>query len=231
MTRFVKRFAIAIFQEALVQVLDAAAMLLALASDGDTLNGRSTFLEPHSAAVTIQTLGRTVRRILEVAVATEDLEHLIGNQANRVDGEQLADCSLLVDELVVLVDVEVTSEVVNQGAQCMNHHLHVSNLHLDCLTLNDRLAEGYTISSALEGDLEHTLCHAQVRASDVYAGNAQGVDSNFHALTLFAEQVDRIELEVGELQTCMASTPAAHHVGHRDDFKARCVVGNEEFEI
>ena len=110
----------------------------------------------------------------------------------------------------------------------MNHHLHVSNLHLDCLALDDRLAEGYTISSALEGDLEHTLCHAQVRASDVYAGNAQGVDSNFHALTLFAEQVDRIELEVGELQTCMASTPAAHHVGHRDDFKARCVVGNEE---
>ena len=51
MTRFVKRFAIAIFQEALVQVLDAAAMLLALASDGDTLNGRSAFLEPHSAAV------------------------------------------------------------------------------------------------------------------------------------------------------------------------------------
>ena len=79
MTRFVKRFAIAIFQEALVQVLDAAAMLLALASDGDALNGRSTFLEPHSAAVAIQTLGRTVRRILEVAVATEDLEHLIGN--------------------------------------------------------------------------------------------------------------------------------------------------------
>ena len=38
MTRFVKRFAIAIFQEALVQVLDAAAMLLALASDGDALN-------------------------------------------------------------------------------------------------------------------------------------------------------------------------------------------------
>ena len=106
-----------------MQVLDAAAMLLALASDGDTLNGRSTFLEPHSAAVTIQTLGRTVRRILEVAVATEDLEHLIGNQANRVDGEQLADCSLLVDELVVLVDVEVTSEVVNQGAQLSLIHI------------------------------------------------------------------------------------------------------------
>lgn len=78
-----------------MQVLNATAMLLALASDGDALNGRSTFLEPHSAAVTVQTLGRTIGRILEVAVATEDLEHLIGNQTNRVDGEQLADCSLL----------------------------------------------------------------------------------------------------------------------------------------
>ena len=150
MTRFVKRFAIAIFQEALVQVLDAAAMLLALASDGDTLNGRSTFLKPHSAAVAIKEFGRTIRRILEVTVATEDLEHLVGNETNGVDGEELTNSSLLSDELAHRINVVIIAEVDDGAAKSMDHHLHVSELYADSLTLDDRLAEGYTISSALE---------------------------------------------------------------------------------
>ena len=94
-------------------------MLLAFTCNGDALYGRCAFLKPHCAAVAVQTLGRTIGRILEVAVATEDLEHLIRNQLNRFDGEQLADCSLLVNVLVVLVDVEVPSEIVYQGTQSM----------------------------------------------------------------------------------------------------------------
>ena len=128
----------------------------------------------------------------------------------------------------MLVDVEVAGEVVNEGTQSVNHHLHVGDLHLDSLTLDDRLAEGHAVSSTLEGDLEHTLSHTEVGACDVNAGNAQGVDSHFHALALFAEQVLGSELEVGELQTSMACTLAAHHVGHGDDLETRRIVGNEE---
>lgn len=74
-------------------VLESTVMILDALSDGDALYGRSAFLKPHSAAVAIKEFGRTIRRILEVTVATEDLEHLVGNETNGVDGEQLADCS------------------------------------------------------------------------------------------------------------------------------------------
>ena len=110
----------------------------------------------------------------------------------------------------------------------MNHHLHVSNLHLDCLTLDDWLTEGYTVSCTLKGDLEHTLCHTEVRASDVYTRYREGVDSYFHALALFAKQINWVKLQVGELKACMTCTLAAHHMRHRDDFETWCIVRYEE---
>ena len=59
-------------------------------------------------------------------------------------------------------------------------------------------------------------------------GNRQGVDSNLHALALFAEQVLLVKLHVGELEAGVSSTASAHHVGHRGDFVARGVNGDEE---
>ena len=60
-------------------VLDLAAVVLALAGDRDALHAGSAFLKPHGAAVAIQTLGGAVGAILEVAVAAEDLKHLVGH--------------------------------------------------------------------------------------------------------------------------------------------------------
>ena len=45
-------------------------------------------------------------------------------------------------------------------------------MHLDCLTLNDWLTEGYTVCCALKRDLEHALSHTQVGASDMNTRNA-----------------------------------------------------------
>ena len=93
------------------EIGDLAAVAFALTRDRDALNGRCAFLEPHSAAVTIQTLSRAIRGILEVTVTTEDLEHLIGDQTDRVDREELADSSLLIDVIVERIEVEVATMV------------------------------------------------------------------------------------------------------------------------
>ena len=110
----------------------------------------------------------------------------------------------------------------------MDHLLHVGDLGLDHLTGSDRLAEGDAVVSALEGDFEHALSHTKVGHGDVHAGNGQGVDGDLHALALFAEQVLRLEHQVGEFQARMAGAAAAHHVGHGDDLEARSVVGHQE---
>ena len=110
----------------------------------------------------------------------------------------------------------------------MGVHLHLSDLALDHLAGSDRLAEGDAVVSAGEGDLEHTLAHTEVRSSDVSTGNRQGVDSDLHAHALFAEQVLLVKLHVGELEAGVSSTASAHHVGHRGNFVARGVNGDEE---
>ena len=124
--------------------------------------------------------------------------------------------------------VEVAREIVDGATQDVDHLLHVGDLGLDHLTGSDRLAEGDAVVSALEGNLEHTLGHAKVGHGDVHAGDGQGVDGDLHALALLAEQVLRLEHQVGELQACMTGAAAAHHMGHGDDLEARSVVGDQE---
>ena len=62
----------------------------------------------------------------------------------------------------------------------------------------------------------------------MHAGDGQGVDGDLHALALLAEQILRLEHQVGELQASMTGTAAAHHMGHGDDLEARSVVGDQE---
>jgi len=192
-------------------------------SDGDALYGRSAFLEPHSAAVAIKKLGRTIRGVLEVTVATEDLEHLVGNETNSVDREQLADCSLLRNVLAFWIEIEVVAEVDDAAAECMDHHLHVSELNADCLTLDDRLTEGYTVASTSDGHFEHALRNTEVRSSNVNTRYSEGVHSNLHAFATLAEHQFWLEFNVGELQTGVAGTTAAHHMRHWYEFETRLV--------
>ena len=209
-------------------VLESTVMILNALSDGDALYGRSAFLKPHSAAVAVKEFGRTIRRILEVTVATEDLEHLVGNETNGVDGEQLADCSLLGYVLAVVVQIEVIAEVDDGAAKSMDHHLHVSELYADSLTLDDRLTEGNAVACTSDGHLEHALRNTEVRSCDVYAGNRERVHSNLHALAALAEHQFGLELNVGELQAGVTGATAAHHVRHRNDLEARTIHRNEE---
>lgn len=44
--------------------------------------------------------------------------------------------------------------------------------------------------------------------------------SDLHALTLFTEEVLRIKYNVGELEAGVTGATAAHHVRHRNNFKA-----------
>ena len=209
-------------------VVDMTVVVFNALSDGDALNGRSTFLKPHSAAVAIEELGRTIRRILEVTVATEDLEHFVRNKTNGVDGEELTNSSLLSDELAHRINVVIIAEVDDGTTESVEHHLHVSKLHADSLTLDDRLTEGHTIMSTSDRHLEHALSDTQVRGSDVNTRNSEGVHRNFHALTALTKHELRIDLNVGELQTSVARTTAAHHVRHRNEFEAREAHVNEE---
>ena len=80
----------------------------------------------------------------------------------------------------------------------------------------------------IRDSLEHALSDTQVRGSDVNTRNSEGVHSNFHALTALTKHELRIDLDVGELQTSVARTTAAHHVRHRNEFEAREAHVNEE---
>ena len=63
----------------------------------------------------------------------------------------------------------------------MDHHLHVGDLGLDHLTGSNRLTEGDAVVGALEGNLEHTLSHAEVGHSDV---NARDGDREWMAISM-----------------------------------------------
>ena len=91
-----------------------------------------------------------------------------------------------------------------------------------------RQTEGHAIMSTSDRHLEHALSDTQVRGSDVNTRNSEGVHSNFHALTALTKHELRIDLNVGELQTSVARTTAAHHVRHRNEFEAREAHVNEE---
>ena len=145
-------------------------MVLAFACDGDALYAGSAFLEPHSAAVAVETLGGAIGAILEVAVAAEDFEHFVRDELHGVDREQLADSSLLGDVLVVRVDVEVAGEVVHQATQRVRGCRHIGDLHLDGLACGDRFAERDAVVGACDAHFEHALAHAQVRCGDMHAG-------------------------------------------------------------
>ena len=105
----------------------------------------------------------------------------------------------------------------------MDHHLHVSELNADCLTLDDRLTEGYTVASTSDGHFEHALRNTEVRSSNVNTRYSEGVHSNLHAFATLAEHQFWLEFNVGELQTGVAGTTAAHHMRHWYEFETRLV--------